>query len=225
MQLLHLTYSWRSIDEATNTRIRQAQQSWLTKSMAPFYEALHLNPSHLSFTSKDIGDRQPYPILPMIIQHAFDIRKTDQTIVMFTNADIRLRPNHEHVLTERIKWQTTTYEDCVHERPQKPTEAQSDPVTFFFSYRWWHEHKIFLPPVFFACPYWEAPFQSLIDRTTDQVLDLPQCTSHLPHPFFKPFGIWRSPARMYNHALTEGWTARRFNLPSMGRNVKMKRNP
>lgn len=193
--------------------------------MASFYEPHHRTPQDVKFDSTQIGDRQPYPILSVLITDAFKLRKNDETIVMFTNADIRLRTNYEYVIKKRVEYQTTHFEPCIHTRPQKESEAQSDPVTFFFSYVWWEANKIYIPPVFFACPYWEHPYQSIIARTTAGALTLPRCTSHIPHQFFKPFSLWRSPARMYNHALTDGWTNHRFDTPSLGRGLKTKRKP
>lgn len=223
MQLIHLTYTWKSNDTATNKRIDEASVTWLRHADPHVYTAMELRPDDMSFTAELIGDRLPYPILNILIDMAFHRRRNDQTVVLFTNSDIRLRPGCWPIVEKRTAMQVPHYEDCIHTRKQKPNEAQSDPVTFFFTWPWWTENKIFIPPVLFACPWWEPFYQSAIDRTHPDRLKLEQCTDHVPHTFFDPFRNWRDPGPMYNHALSEGWMKLRFDLPHLGRGLKLKR--
>lgn len=222
MQLIHLTYRWPSTDPEAEKRINAAHASWVEHCTPQIYTPMHLTPKDVSFDSTILGDQQPYPILKDLINKAFSKRKDDATIVAFVNTDIGLFPNAWPILQRIIQFQITKYEDCEHTRARINGEAQSTPVTFYFSYKWWVEHEIRIPPVLFACPYWERPFQIAIDRYANKPNPELPTTWHVPHEFWTPFNNWRDPAAMYNHALSTGWEANHFDAPSFGRGLKLK---
>ena len=223
MQLIHLTYSWYSRDSSTEERKRHAFNTWANNSDPKVYTAMHLEPQHALFTSQHIGDEHPYPILKMIIDQAFETRRDDDTVVLFVNADIRLRDRAWPIVEKRIRSQQAHYEDCIHTRKQKEDEAQSDPVTFLIPYLWWMRHKQYIPPVLFACPCWEPPYQYTIDRTQPKRMDLPQFTSHVPHKFWEPFRMKRTQGIMFNHSLATGWSNLNYDIPSMHTRLQRRR--
>ena len=223
MQLIHLTYSWWSRDSSTEQRKAAAFASWKDNSDPEIYTAMHLEPADVLFTSQHIGDEQPYPILKMIIDQAFAKRRSDGTMLMFVNADIGLKTDCWPIVEKRIRWNQAHYEDCVHTRNQRNDEAQSDPVTFLIPYRWWIENSCYIPPVLFACPCWEPPYQYTIDRTQNKRMDLPRFSSHVPHLFWEPFRMKRTQGIMYNHSLATGWSNLNYDIPSMHTRIQRRR--
>lgn len=222
MQIIHVTYRWPSSNGPAELRIREAHQSWADHSNPDEYTPAHFTNNTVKFHSRYIGDKQPYPITNMIIDQGFMRRNDDNAMVCFTNSDIKLIKGTWNFVRAYAQNHQTHYEDCVHTRPRKKGEATSTPVTFFFSYRWWAEYQKFLPPVLFACPYWERPLQLVMDRTTEATTPNPPCTEHVPHRFWSAYNNWRTPARNYNAALAKGWETLNLDRPSLGRGVRWK---
>ena len=222
MQIIHVTYRWPSNDGPAELRIQEAHDSWKAYSDPSEYTPAHFTDATVKFHSRFIGDKMPYPITNMIIDQGFMRRNDDDAMVCFTNSDIRLIPQRWNFVRAYAQNQATHYEDCVHTRERRPGEATSTPVTFFFSYRWWAEYQKYIPPVLFACPYWERPLQLVIDRSTEKIKPNPPCTEHVPHRFWAAFNNWRTPARNYNAALAKGWETLNLDRPSIGRGLKWK---